>query len=91
MNCVPFDLQHYRDKLSAMVEREMRLEAGTVATDRNLAEYGLDSIAALTIAGDLEDELGVELPPTLLWDYPSIDDLAGYLHTLANPSMGDVA
>lgn len=91
MNCKPFDLQHYRSKLGAMVEREMRLEEGSVATDRNLAEYGLDSIAALTIAGDLEDELGVELPPTLLWDYPSIDDLANYLLAVANPTLGDVA
>jgi len=91
MNCVPFDLPHYRNKLSAMVEREMRLEQGTVASDRNLAEYGLDSIAALTIAGDLEDELGIELPPTLLWDYPSIDDLASYLLAAANPNLGDVA
>lgn len=91
MNCNPFDLQHFQSKLSVMVEREMRLEQGSVATDRNLAEYGLDSIAALTIAGDLEDELGVELPPTLLWDYPSIDDLANYLLGIASGMLGDVA
>ncbi|MEE4138722.1 acyl carrier protein [Pseudomonas viridiflava] len=91
MNCNPFDLHHFQSKLSAMVEQEMRLEQGSVATDRNLAEYGLDSIAALTIAGDLEDELGVELPPTLLWDYPSIDDLANYLVGIASGMLGDVA
>ncbi|WP_434652365.1 acyl carrier protein [Pseudomonas sp. R3-56] len=91
MNCNPFDLQHFQSKLSVMVEREMRLEQGSVATDRNLAEYGLDSIAALTIAGDLEDELGVELPPTLLWDYPSIDDLAHYLLGIASGMLGELA
>lgn len=89
MNRNPIDVQHFQRKLSVMAEREMRLEPGSVATDRNLAEYGLDSIAALTIAGDLEDELGIELPPTLLWDHPTIDELATYLHVAASSKWGD--
>jgi acyl carrier protein len=39
----------------------------------------LDSISALTIAGDLEDMLGMQLPATLLWDSPTINDLADSL------------
>ncbi|WP_311971675.1 acyl carrier protein [Pseudomonas baltica] len=91
MNSALFDLDHYRGKLGSMVEREMRLSDGSVATDRNLAEYGLDSITALTIAGDLEDELGIELPSTLLWDYPSIDALANYLYGIMTARAGDAA
>ncbi|MDH0304448.1 MULTISPECIES: acyl carrier protein [unclassified Pseudomonas] len=73
------DLAFYRDKLKSMIEPELRLPAGSLDCDRNLSEYGLDSIVALTIAGDLEDQLRIQLPPTLLWDYPTVDDLAGYL------------
>ncbi len=44
-----------------------------------ITEYGLDSIAAVSLAGDLEDWLGLELSPTLVWDYPVIEILARYL------------
>ena len=41
--------------------------------------YGLDSSAALAMTGDLEEWLGYELDPTLIYDYPTIEALAGYL------------
>src|SRR5688572_31576071 len=43
------------------------------------ASYGLSSIATVSFSGRLEDWLGLELPPTLAWDYPTIESLAGYL------------
>jgi len=39
----------------------------------------LDSVAAVGLAGELEDWLDVELPATILWDYPTIAALAEYL------------
>ena len=44
-----------------------------------LADYGLDSRAALSLSGELEDWLGRKLSPTLVWDYPTIAELAAYL------------
>ncbi|MEW9533751.1 acyl carrier protein [Microbispora sp. NPDC049125] len=44
-----------------------------------LAEYGMDSVYALSLFGDIEDELGLEVEPTLAWDYPTIVAIAGYL------------
>jgi acyl carrier protein len=44
-----------------------------------LAEYGMDSVAALSLCGDLEDEFGLVVEPTLLWDYPTVDALAAHL------------
>ena len=41
--------------------------------------YGLDSSAAVGLTGDLEDWLGREVDPTLLYDYPTIESLAKYL------------
>jgi acyl carrier protein len=46
-----------------------------IAFDR----YGLDSSAAVGLAGDLEDWLERELDPTLLYDYPTIDALTQHL------------
>ncbi|MCX4692906.1 acyl carrier protein [Streptomyces sp. NBC_01408] len=42
-------------------------------------EYGLDSIAGLTLAAAIEDHLGIEVDPTVIWDHPSIDELAAFL------------
>ncbi|MHB2155572.1 amino acid adenylation domain-containing protein [Calditrichota bacterium GD2] len=41
--------------------------------------FGLDSAQAVGLAGDLEDFVGRTLPPTLIWDYPTIEELARYL------------
>jgi 8-amino-7-oxononanoate synthase len=48
-------------------------------TAQPFAVFGLDSIAAVGLSGELEDWLGVELPATILWDYPTIAALAEHL------------
>ncbi len=47
----------------------------TIPFDR----YGLDSSAAIGMIGDLESWIGIELDPTLPYDYPSIETLARHL------------
>lgn len=41
--------------------------------------YGLDSRTAASLSGELEDWLGASIPATLLWDYPTIAEVSGYL------------
>ena len=43
------------------------------------ASYGLSSLEAVYLVGQLEDWLGMVLPATLLWDHPTIDALASHL------------
>ncbi|HEY9825556.1 MAG TPA: type I polyketide synthase, partial [Stenomitos sp.] len=40
-----------------------------------LADYGLSSLAAVRLSGELQDWLEIPLDPTLLYDYSSISDL----------------
>ena len=42
-------------------------------------DYGLDSVFALNLCTDLEQEFGILAQPTLTWDYPTIDAVAGHL------------
>jgi len=49
------------------------------------SHYALDSLAAVGLSGELEDWLGAALPPTLFWDYPSIESLARHLAALGRP------
>ncbi len=41
--------------------------------------YDLDSSAAVELSGELEDWLGINVSPTLLYDYPTVKTLAQYL------------
>lgn len=41
--------------------------------------YGLDSIAAFTLTLELADWLERDLPASLLWEYPTIAELAEFL------------
>jgi acyl carrier protein len=52
----------------------------TIPFDR----YGLDSYAAISLTGDLQDWLGYDVDPTLLYDYPTIEGLVKYLSTTLN-------
>nr|AFV96136.1 acyl carrier protein [Cylindrospermum licheniforme UTEX B 2014]ARU81116.1 CylB [Cylindrospermum licheniforme UTEX B 2014] len=42
--------------------------------------YGIDSAAAIVLVGDLKDWLEIDLEPTLIYDYPSIEELARHLN-----------
>jgi acyl carrier protein len=44
-----------------------------------LAEYGLDSVASLSLCGDVEEDFDVILDPTAAWDYPTATAFAEHL------------
>lgn len=44
-----------------------------------LAEYGLDSVAALSLCGDVEEDFDLILDPTVAWDYPTIAAFAAHV------------
>lgn len=65
------------EQLSAMLD----IERAEIDIGAPFSAFGLDSLKAVSLAGELETWLGRGLPPTLLWDYPSIDALATHLAT----------
>jgi 8-amino-7-oxononanoate synthase len=65
------------DKIADSLE----IKPHEIDVDRDFADYGLDSVEAINISGELENYLGCRLSPTLLWDYQSIQALAAYLAT----------
>src|SRR5579884_2650881 len=68
-----------QDWLIAHISAELSLEPTALDIHEPLASYGMDSVAAVGLSGDLEDWLGRELAPTLFYDYPTIVALAGHL------------
>jgi acyl carrier protein len=57
----------------------LEIQETEVKTDVPFDHYGLDSLAAVGMTGDLEEWLGEKLDPTLLYDYPTIDAFSSHL------------
>ncbi|HEY9307058.1 MAG TPA: acyl carrier protein [Microbacterium sp.] len=53
-----------------------KMQPDDFTVDTPLAELGLDSVYALTLCGDIEDEFELEVDPTIVWDHPTIRELA---------------
>src|SRR5439155_5393110 len=65
--------------LTDRVARKLRVTADALDPRQPLARYGLDSLTAVQLAGELERWLGRPLSPVLVYDHPTIDDLARHL------------
>ena len=65
--------------LASKLSELLGINADEIDFKEPFANFGLNSIAAVSLSGDLEDWLGCELPATLLWDYPTIEALARYI------------
>ncbi|MEU6644634.1 acyl carrier protein [Saccharomonospora sp. NPDC046836] len=66
--------------LAERVAEYREVPVGQIDATVPLAELGLDSVYVLSLCGDVEDTWGLEVEPTVAWDYPTIEALAGYLH-----------
>ncbi|MGW1915856.1 acyl carrier protein [Streptomyces sp. NPDC002076] len=68
-----------REWLTERMAVYLRQNPADIGPQVPLATYGLDSVIALSLCGDVEDEFGIVLDPTVAWDYPTIEELADHL------------
>jgi acyl carrier protein len=69
----------FKSWLVGWLAQELLIDREKIDTHQSFLSYGLDSVQAMTMVGDLEANLEVRLPPTLAWDYPDIDALSAHL------------
>lgn len=76
-------LTHTKESISEWlvhwIAKELGLPPEAIETEKSLLDYSLSSVTAMMLVGDLEERLGLTLPPTLVWDYPSIAAIVDYL------------
>lgn len=78
-------LSEIQSWISAYIADLLEVEPDEIDITIPFDRYGLDSSAAIGLTGDLEEWLGRELDPTLLYDYPTIKDLAHHLASESQP------
>jgi acyl carrier protein len=57
----------------------LKIAPAEIGVGQPLLIYGLDSLTAFTLTGELAERLGRDLPTTLFWDFPTLEALAEYL------------
>ncbi len=65
--------------LAAWLAPRIGVDPGAIDPQRPLAEYGLDSVAAVELTADLEANLERPLSPTLAYEYPTLGAIATHL------------
>lgn len=75
----PLTVDGLRDWVLARVAYYIEGSPEDIDPDAKLVGYGLDSVYALALCGDIEDEYGLIVDPTLAWDYPTVKAIVGYL------------
>jgi acyl carrier protein len=68
-----------RDWCTEHLSRTLDLPAQAIDTQTTFARMGLDSANSVFLIVELEDWLGLELTPDLLFEYPTICELARHL------------
>ncbi|OBK32121.1 polyketide synthase [Mycobacterium sp. 1245111.1] len=71
--------------LRAILARELQLVEADLDLDRPFAEYGLNSVMAMSVRRDTELFVGIELSATMLFNYPTIVALAEHLAKKVSP------
>jgi acyl carrier protein len=72
-----------RDWCVEYLGRTLGLPNQTIDTEMTFARMGLDSANSVFLIVELEDWLGLELTPDLLFEHPTICELAHHLATRA--------
>lgn len=61
------------------IAKLVRIPAADVATDQEFTSFGIDSTAAVGLAVDLGDWVGMEIDPTLVYDYSTIETISRHV------------
>lgn len=64
-----------RERLVAVLARELRLHPDEIEGDKELTRYGLDSLASVEVLVELERLLGRELPETFVYEAGTVDEM----------------
>ena len=74
-----FMLVHVQEAVAAVLGR------ADIDAQEPLMAAGLDSLSSVELRNSLEGKLGLELPSTLVFDYPTMAALAGFLASKIQP------
>jgi acyl carrier protein len=67
----------------------VQLKVAEIDPTEPMTSYGVDSLRAVAVLADLEERVGFEIDPDVLWDHPTPALLASYLADRVAAASGD--
>jgi acyl carrier protein len=68
-----------QERMITYLAQQLQLKSEEIDPKLSFEHYGIDSVVAVSLIGELEDQLRRRLSPTLPYDYPTIEALAEHL------------
>ena len=83
----PASVEAHQAAMLGLVQEAVAAVLGSADIDpqQPLMAAGLDSLSSVELRNSLEAKVGAELPTTLVFDYPTMAALAGFLATAVQP------
>lgn len=66
------------------VSKRIKVPADQILGSTVLVEFGLESIDAVLISGHIEDEFQIEVEPSLMFEFQTLDEIAAAVVALLN-------
>ncbi len=79
-------LSEIQSWLTVRIASMIEMDSDSIDPRQPFTYYGLGSVQAVSLTGDLEVFLNRKLAPTLAWDYPTIESLANFLAGSPHPA-----
>lgn len=76
MQHLPETTEQLEAWLSERIAEYLDIEVEDIETDKDIAHYGIDSLAKATLGADIEDLLGVQVPDEYFRDRHTVESLA---------------
>ncbi|MEX3547626.1 MAG: SDR family NAD(P)-dependent oxidoreductase [Burkholderia sp.] len=73
--------------LRQMVGELLKLELDQIDIEDDLSDYGFDSITLTSFSNRINKQFGLDLIPTIFFEYPDIAGLAGHLVEVYRPAL----
>ncbi|HWU86503.1 MAG TPA: beta-ketoacyl synthase N-terminal-like domain-containing protein, partial [Kofleriaceae bacterium] len=79
------------DTFRATIAAFLKLRVEDVPTDEGLEALGMDSIAVNEVTGQLSQQLAIDLPATLMFEYTRIDEMVAHVLEAHAAELGAVS
>ena len=71
----PLDADTVRQWIVNYISSVLEISADEVTASASFAALGMDSVEAVLMAGVMEEDFGIQIEPSMIFDDPSIDGL----------------
>jgi acyl carrier protein len=80
--------EHIQDWLVTYLSTLLQVRPEEIDVTLSFEQFGLDSTTVVGMTGDLSTAVGIDLDPTLAYDFPTIEKFANAISTRAPEYFG---